>query len=75
MRIVDEGQLDGEFEGFEDTDRVFTFFGSGRKWRQAEYKYVYHYAYMPKARVIERGGRHYLQVNGLRESVAVEQVW
>jgi hypothetical protein len=34
MRIIEQGQLDGEFGGFEDTDRVFTFYDSGREWRQ-----------------------------------------
>jgi hypothetical protein len=55
MRIVEEGRLEGEFEGFEDTDLVFTFCGSGREWHQAEYKYLYHYAYMPKG--ARRGAR------------------
>ncbi len=74
MRVVEEGKLEGEFEGFEDTDRVFTSYGSGRKWRQAEYKYLYHYACMPKARVMERGGRFYLEVDRVRHSVAVVAV-
>ncbi len=74
MRVVEEGKLEGEFEGFEDTDRVFTFYGSGRKWRQAEYKYLYHYAYMPNVRVVERGGRFYLEVDRVRDSVAVVAV-
>lgn len=72
--IVEQGQLDGDFEGFDDTDRVFTFNGSGRKWRQAEYKYAYHYAYMPRARVVRRNGRHFLEVQGMGQSVMVEQV-
>jgi hypothetical protein len=71
MSIVEKGQLAGDFEGFEDTDRVFTFYGSGRTWRQDEYKYAYHYAYMPRAQVVRRGGRHYLEVDGMRDSVAV----
>lgn len=71
MKVVQSGQLDGEFEGFDDTDRVFTFFGTGTKWRQDEYRYHYHYAYMPRARVVQRSGRHFLEVQGVGVSVAV----
>ena len=75
MKIIERGQLDGAFEGFEDTDRVFTFFSSGTKWRQNEYRYHYHYAYMPQAQVVERNGRYYLEVNGLNVSVNVVREW
>jgi hypothetical protein len=75
MRIIEEGQQDGEFTVFEDTDRVFTFFGSGRKWRQAEYRYHCHYAYMPRrvsstaTAVITSKG------DGVNASVPAEQIW
>lgn len=75
MTVIEEGQLDGEFTGFEDTDRVFTFYGSGRKWRQRRYHYHYHYAYMPRAKVVERNGAYYLEVSGVGVSIEVERVW
>ena len=75
MKIIEQGQLDGDFEGFEDTDRVFKFFASGTKWRQNEYKYHYHYAFMPQAQVVERNGRHYLEVKGLNVSINVVREW
>lgn len=75
MRVVERGQLDGDFEGFEDTDRVYTFFGSGSKWRQKQYHYHYHYAFMPQAQVVERQGRHFLEVAGVGVSIEVERVW
>ena len=75
MRVVEAGQLDGEFEGFEDRDRVFTFLSTGTKWRQDEYRYYYRYAYMPGARVVERNGRHYLEVDGVGVNVAVVREW
>ena len=75
MRLIEKGQLDGEFEGFEDTDRVFTFFATGTKWRQNEYRYHYYYAYMPQARVVERNGRYYLEVDGVGVSVEVVREW
>ncbi len=64
MRIIERGRLDGEFEGFEDTDRVFTFSSSGNKWRQRSYRYHYHYAFMPQAQVVEHNGRQYLELPG-----------
>ncbi|MGE3336014.1 MAG: hypothetical protein AB7I36_20430 [Rhodospirillaceae bacterium] len=73
MRIIEEGRLDGEFEGFEDTDRVFTFSGSSNRWRQRGYHYHYYYAYMPRARVVERSGRTYLSVDGISTSIEVER--
>lgn len=30
---------------------------------------------MPKARVISLGGRYYLEVDGVRDKVAVVEVW
>lgn len=68
--IAEEGQLKGAFTGFRDRDAIFEFNG-GRKWRQAEYKYLYHYAYMPQAKVIQDGSRFILKVEGVDESVVV----
>ena len=68
--IVSKGQLSGEFQGFNDQDTIFEFYG-GRKWRQATYKYYYHYAYMPQAKVVQEGGRYTLHVTGLNSSVEV----
>ncbi|VAW19366.1 hypothetical protein MNBD_BACTEROID05-356 [hydrothermal vent metagenome] len=39
----------------------------------SEYKYHYHYAYMPHAKVIQYGGRFILQVEGMDDSVEVRQ--
>lgn len=71
--ILDEGLLAGDFEGFEDEGTVFEFVLSGRHWRQAEIKYIYHYAYMPRARVVRLRGRCYLEVVGIRERVLVQE--
>ena len=70
MSIVEEGQLKGSFGGFKNRDTVFEFYG-GRKWRQNEYRYNYHYAYMPTAKVVQEGGRYLLHVEGMGESVEV----
>jgi len=74
MRVVEEGQLADEFNGFEDYDVEFEFF-SGNKWKQDEYKYNYAYSFMPKAKVIEEMGQMYLSVEGMSEMVKVRQVY
>ncbi|MGW8169866.1 MAG: hypothetical protein ACWGHH_07680 [Sulfurovaceae bacterium] len=73
MGIVEEGQLKGSFKGFKNRDTVFQFYG-GRSWKQNEYKYYYHYAYMPYAKVVDNGGRYYLEVEGMNEKVEVKRV-
>lgn len=60
MSIIADGQLKGAFKGFKDRETVF--------------EYQYHYAYMPRAKVIDRGGAYYLQVDGIAESVQVVRV-
>lgn len=73
MSIVQDGQLKGAFSGFHNRDTLFEFYGGG-VWRQNEYKYVYHYAYMPFAKVVDRGGAQYLEVEGMDDSVQVVRV-
>jgi hypothetical protein len=70
--VEEEGQLTGAFKGFKARDTVFQFQG-GRAWKQAEYKYNYYYAYMPYARVISKGGRYVLEVEGMNDSVDVRR--
>jgi hypothetical protein len=73
MSVVEEGQLKGAFKGFKDRDTMFEFHVGGI-WRQDEYKYLYQYAYMPFARVVDEGGRYMLHVEGIDEPVAVKRV-
>lgn len=73
-RIVDEGLLEGDFEGFEDIGTVFVFTRSRRQWRQAEHKYSPYYAYMPAAKVIQHAGLFHLEVRGMRDRVRVVEV-
>ena len=72
MQIIQEGQLKGAFKGFHNRDTVFEFVG-GSKWRQSVYKYHYHYAYMPSAKVVNRDGGYHLEVEGIDDSVEVVQ--
>lgn len=66
--IVCEGQLSGDFEGFDDTDTIFEFY-NGQKWQQA----VYSYSYMPQAKVVQEGGVYQLHVQGMKGSVEVKR--
>ena len=70
--VVAEGKLKGTFKGFKNRETVFEFYG-GSTWRQAVYKYHYHYAYMPEAKVVQESGRFMLYVNGVNEPVEVRR--
>ena len=74
MRVIEEGQLRGSFEGFKNNDMIFEFFG-GKKFKQDEYKYNYSYSYMPRAKVVEEMGQMYLSVDGMSEMVRVKKVY
>lgn len=71
--VEEEGQLKGAFKGFKNRDTIFEFHG-GRKWKQAEYKYNYYYEYMPHAKVLYKGGRYLLTVEGMTDSVEVRRI-
>lgn len=73
MAVVEEGQLKGAFRGFKNKETVFQFY-AGHIWRQKHYKYHYHYAYMPYARVVRRNGEYELEVDGMADRVEVVKV-
>lgn len=61
-RVIYEGRIDGEFEGFDD--EVIFKMANGTYWIQDQYKYWYHYAYNPEATITEESGRYILSVAG-----------
>lgn len=61
-RLIYNGRIDGEFEGFDD-DALFKLL-NGNYWLQAEYEYWYHYAYNPEVTSHEQNGRVILSVKG-----------
>jgi len=61
-RVLYEGRIDGEFEGFDD--EVIFKMANGTYWIQDQYKYWYHYAYNPQATITEESGRYILSVAG-----------
>ena len=72
--VIKSLRLKGAFQGFHDRDTVFEFQGGG-KWRQNEYKHYYYYFYMPFAKVVDRDGTYYLEVDGVDNSVEIIRVW
>jgi hypothetical protein len=49
--VVYDGEIAGEFEGF--NDQVLFKMRNGTFWIQAQYQYWYHYAYCPAAIINE----------------------
>ncbi len=47
---------------------------SGTKWIQAEYKYNYHFAFMPKAKIVEEMGNYYLEIESMNDRVLVKKI-
>jgi hypothetical protein len=70
--IVCEGVIISDFTGF-DGNSEFEF-NNGQVWKQAEYKYAYHYAYRPEAVVIDRRDGFTLKVEGMDETAGVRRL-
>ena len=70
MKIVYQGQIDGEFNGFDDGG-LFKM-KNGTYWIQAQYNYWYHYAYNPDAAITQDDGQFILNVAG--NSIPVRKV-
>ena len=64
---VIKSKINGEFKGWEgETTYELT---NGQVWQQANYKYVYKYAYMPKVLIYKSGGGHIMYVKGTKVKV------
>ncbi len=67
-----ETKVDGDFNGWDGKTIVKLI--NGQIWKQAEYRYEYHYAYMPSVSVYANGGRFWMKVEGTSQAVAVERL-
>jgi len=67
--IVSDGYIDGEFEGWEG-ETIFEM-SDGSVWLQAEYSYIYQYAYNPEAIVFTKDGDYFLKVEDVDEILQV----
>ena len=70
MKVVAESQIKSSFKGWGKHVYQLT---NGEAWKQSIYKYDYHYAYMPKAKIWQDGSRYYLEVEGMRDMVEVNR--
>lgn len=70
--LVVDGQIDDDFEGFDD-EMLFSLY-NGQYWVQSTYKYWYHYSYMPRIKIYNLNGSYFLTVDGQNEFVQVEQI-
>jgi hypothetical protein len=68
---VVESQVDGDFNGWEGETIVKLM--NGQIWRQTEYHYEYHYAFMPNALVCRAGGGYKMKIEGV-DTVGVERL-
>ena len=59
-RVIYEGNIDGEFQGFDD--EVIFKMADHTYWIQDQYKYWYYYAYNPVATITEDNGTYVLSV-------------
>jgi hypothetical protein len=69
--VLEEGAIISDFNGFDGSARVQL--DSGRVWEQAEYKYSYHYAYRPRAIIVDGVNGITLHVEGMNEGVRVRR--
>lgn len=72
IQVVCEGRISSDFSGF-DGDSVFEF-DNGQIWKQAAYKYSYHYAYYPEAIVVDGLNGLELHVEDMDDPVQVTRI-
>lgn len=69
---VIESRVDGEFQGW-DGETIFRL-TNGQIWQQAEYSYLYHYAYMPRVTIFSVSGGYKMQVDGVNKAIRVQRL-
>ena len=72
VSVLEEGVIVSDFRGFSG-DSTFEF-QNGRIWKQAKYKYNYHYAYRPCAVVVDGINGSAIHIDGMSESVRVRRL-
>ena len=67
-----ESQIDGHFEGW--TGETIVQLMNGQIWKQTDFYYYYHYAFMPKVLVYKVNGRYKMKIDGIDQAVEVNQL-
>jgi hypothetical protein len=70
--VVAESVINDNFHGW-DGDNYYEL-ANGQVWQQVHYEYSYHYAYRPRARILQDGARYYLEVEGMSDAIEVRRV-
>ncbi|MFT3749119.1 MAG: hypothetical protein QM768_12410 [Agriterribacter sp.] len=71
-KLIVDSRINDDFEGFDD-EMLFAL-SNGQYWIQAEYKYWYHYSYMPPVKIYSYKGSYYIFVDGQIQTVKVLQI-
>jgi hypothetical protein len=71
-KLVVDSRIDDDFEGFDD-EMLFAL-ANGQYWIQEEYKYWYHYSYMPRVKIYAYKGSYYIIIDGQTETVRVSLI-
>ncbi len=69
---VIHSNVEGDFEGWEG-DTIFKL-DNGQIWQQANYAYMYHYAYHPEVMIINANGSWKLKVEDVDEMIEVTRL-
>jgi hypothetical protein len=69
---IEDGVIVSDFSGFDSSSRFQ--FDNGHVWQQIEYKYSYHYAYRPRAIVVDGVNGTVLHVEGMSDSIHVRRI-
>lgn len=69
---VIESSIDGKFEGWKG-ETIFKL-TNGQIWQQAEYAYLYHYAYRPEVLIYKSSGGYVMKVDGVSDEIRVKLI-
>lgn len=70
-KLIKSGQIEDEFEGFDD-EMTFEL-TDGSIYYQSVYKYHYHYAYRPTVKIYSNGASQIIVPDGMNDYVEVQQ--
>lgn len=72
MHILFDGVVENSFVGCAGSS-VYKL-SDGQAWQQNQYRYEYHYAHRPRAKIVEENGRSWLHVEGMSAPISVARV-
>jgi len=72
MAAAIESKIDGNFEGWSG-ETIFKLM-NGQIWQQANYSYVYHYAFMPDVTIYSAASGWKMKVDGVDETIEVRRL-